>query len=62
MDIEIGGSIKFTSKEERYIEKAINSEISSLKEVNFSIVDFRPNVRQFVEELKVVQNDDQIST
>ena len=57
MDVKIGGSIGFTPKEKRYIEKAINSKTSSLKGVDFSIVDFRPNVQQFVEELKIVRND-----
>jgi len=59
--MEVGIGIKFSKAEERYIEKAINSKASSLKEVDFSIVDFQPNVGQFVEELRVVQNDNRVS-
>ena len=58
--MEVGIGITFSKVEERYIQEAINSEASSLKEVDFSIVDFQPNVGHFVEELRVVQNDDKI--
>jgi len=60
--MEVGIGITFSKAEEGYIEKAINSDASSLKEVDFSIVDFQPNVEQFVEELKIAVRDDQISS
>jgi len=57
--MEVGIGISFSKTEERYIERAINSKASSLKEVDFSIVDFQPNVGQFVKELKIAQSDNQ---
>ena len=48
---------RFTEKEKRYIENAINNKASSLSELHFTGIRVPPNVRKFAQELKTAQND-----